>query len=273
MDEIKSQARSNGFDKFHFSFSGGEPTAYKRFLPLIGHYASDEKSKYQSIHMTTNCSPGMKWWKTWLKATESLMRRSITASYHHEFADEQTFGDKLLMLTDAGVYVTINQVMVPELFNELYDRCKRFNDRGINVTLKPQSNESASEIVSGYSGEQIELMKTGFPLKKNDGSAIGQISLMDHKDNFYELDQAERFNAFGFNKFQGWNCNAGYQSCIVREPGGEIKRAYSCHDEPLGTINEGFELFKNPSKCITPTCVSSADSKIPKSRQKETINV
>jgi hypothetical protein len=116
-------------------------------------------------------------------------------------------------------------------------------------------------------------MKTGFPLKKNDGSAIGQISLMDNKDNFYELDQAERFNAFGFNKFQGWNCNAGYQSCIVREPGGEIKRAYSCHDEPLGTIDEGFELFKNPSKCITPTCVSSADSKIPKSRQKETINV
>ena len=60
MDEIKNQARSNGFDSFHFSFSGGEPTAYKRFLPLIGHYASDEKSNYQSIHMTTNCSPGTK---------------------------------------------------------------------------------------------------------------------------------------------------------------------------------------------------------------------
>lgn len=267
MDEIKTQARSNGFHSFHFSFSGGEPTAYKRFLPLIGHYASDVKSRYQSIHMTTNCSPGTKWWKTWIKATESLVRRSITASYHHEFADEQTFGDKLLMLQDAGVYVTINQVMVPELFNELYDRCKRFNDRGINVTLKPQSNETASEIVSGYSDEQIEQMKTGFALKTNDGTTVGQITLMDHKDNLYEMDQAERFNAFGFNRFKGWNCNAGYQSCIVREPGGEIKRAYSCHDEPLGTIDGGFQLFKTPNKCITPTCVSSADSKIPKSRQ------
>ena len=35
-----------------------------------------------------------------------------------EFADETTFGDKLLMLRIAGVYVTINP-MVPELFKEL----------------------------------------------------------------------------------------------------------------------------------------------------------
>ena len=41
IDEIKSQARANGFDSFHFSFSGGEPTAYKRFLSVIEHYAND----------------------------------------------------------------------------------------------------------------------------------------------------------------------------------------------------------------------------------------
>lgn len=267
MDEIKRQARSNRFYNFHFSFSGGEPTAYKRFLPLIGHYAKDNEAQYQSIHMTTNCSPGKKWWSTWLTATETLTRRSITASFHHEFADEKTFGDKLLMLQDAGVYVTINQVMVPALFDELYDRCSRFNQRGINVTLKPQSNETASEIVSGYSESQIELMKTGFPLKTKDGSSIQQIKLIDHKENNYKIDQAERFNAFGFNKFKGWSCKAGFQSCIVREPGGEIKRAYSCHDEPLGTIDTGFQLFKKQMPCITNSCVSSADSKIPKSRR------
>lgn len=267
--EIKRQARANGFNSFHFSFSGGEPTAYKRFLPLIGHYANNDRAKYQSIHMTTNCSPGMKWWKVWLTATESLVRRSITASYHHEFADEKTFGDKLLMLQENGVHTTINQVMVPELFNELYERCERFNQRGINVTLKPQSNESASEIVSGYSEEQIKLMQQGFPLKKHDGSSIQQITMMDFKNNVYHLDQAERFNAFDFNKFKDWTCNAGYQSCIIREPGGEVKRAYSCHDEPLGTIDEGFNLFKQAKKCITPTCVSSADSKIPKHREKD----
>jgi len=76
------------------------------------------------------------------------------------------------------------------------------------------------------------------------------------------FDQAERFNAFGFNKFANWTCNAGYQSVIIR--GNEVKRSYSCHDAPLGNIITGFELFKEPKLCITPACVSSADSKIPK---------
>jgi len=69
-------------------------------------------------------------------------------------------------------------------------------------------------------------------------------------------------NSFGFNKFQGWTCNSGYQSVIIR--GTEVKRAYSCHEVPLGNILTGFGLFVRPQPCITPTCVSSADSKIPK---------
>jgi len=33
MNSIKAQARANGFTDFHFSFSGGEPTANKQFMP------------------------------------------------------------------------------------------------------------------------------------------------------------------------------------------------------------------------------------------------
>ena len=129
IDEIKKQAKANGFDKFHFSFSGGEPTAYKGFLDLINHY-EDYESEYLSIHMTSNCSPAKKWWKKFLDVTDVMDRRSITASFHAEFADEKEFGDKLLYLQDEGVLVTINHVMVPELWEEYYARSKRFIDRG-----------------------------------------------------------------------------------------------------------------------------------------------
>ena len=130
---------------------------------MIEYYNQDPDATYQSIHMTTNLSPGMKWWERWLDATTQLTRRSITASFHHEFANEQEFGDKILMLTNHDVFVTINQVMVPELFDDLYARCKRFHERGINVTLKPQSDPTASFIVDGYTDEQKELMQQGFP--------------------------------------------------------------------------------------------------------------
>jgi len=159
-----------------------------------------------------------------------------------------------------GVYVTINQVMVPTLFETLFERCERFAARGINVTLKPQSDPTASYVVEGYTKEQIKIMQEGFPQKVED-EEVYQIKLTDGIQDYY-MDQAERFNAFDFNRFKGWNCSAGYQSCIIR--GEEVKRAYSCAEEPLGTLYDGFTLFKAPSKCITDTCVSSADSKIPK---------
>jgi len=264
LTEIKMQARENGFNNFHFSFSGGEPTAYKYFGELIEHYCSDTAPKYQSIHMTTNLSPGSKWWNKWLETTKTLQRRSITASYHAEFANEQEFGDKCLQLMKGGTYVTINQVMVPEIFEDLYERLERFAARGINVTLKPQSDPTASYVVHGYTDEQIQKMRTGFPQQVGKVQ-VAQVALYDDKGIEYELDQAERFNAFGFNKFQGWTCNAGYQGIVIRE--NEVKRSYSCHEEPLGTLSEGFEIFKEPQACVTPSCVSSADSKLPKVKE------
>jgi organic radical activating enzyme len=256
VDEIKRQARANGFNQFHWSFSGGEPTAYKHLLELVEHLGLEE---YQSIHMTTNLSPSNNWWAKWASNTKSLQRRSLTASFHAEFANEIEFADKILQLMSDGVYVTINQVMVPTQFYQLYERLQRFDIKGINVTLKPQSNDTASAVVDGYSPRMMELMQEGFPQRTN-GEDVYQIKLNDGTKDYY-IDQAERFNAFGFNKFQGWACNSGYQGVIIR--GNEVKRGYSCYDQSLGTL-DNFELFKEPVCCITPTCVSSADSKIPK---------
>lgn len=260
IDEIKRQARVNGFYKFHWSFSGGEPTAYKRLNDLMGHLGQED---YQTIHMTTNLSPGIKWWTKWLENTKYMQRRSITASYHAEFADEEVFKETCVFLINNGVNLTVNQVMVPGQFHELYNRCVRMSDMGINVTLKPQSNEQANAIVNGYEDDMIEMMQKGFP-QENKGEPVYNVKLIDDTNKVWYIDQAERFNSFGFNKFNDWTCNAGYQSVIIR--GTEVKRSYSCGDYPLGNILTGFGLFVRPQKCITPICVSSADSKIPKSK-------
>ena len=266
MDSIKNQARANGFDRFHFSFSGGEPTAYKKLLDLVEYYA-DDNSPYQSIHMTTNLSPNETWWLRYIEKTKSLSHKSLTASYHAEHADETEFGDKCLFLMENNINVTVNQVMVPALFDEYYDRCQRLWDRGINVTLKPQSNETASRIVDGYTEEQIEKLMKQFPNRYIDGKQLMQVRLEDAKGNDYGIDQAERMNAFGFNRFKGWTCNAGYQSVVIR--GNEVKRAYSCSEQPIGTLTEGFKLFDTARPCVTETCVSSADSKIPKVKHED----
>ena len=254
IDEIKRQARQNRFTEFHWSFSGGEPTAYKHLPELIKHL-DEKESSYQSIHMTTNLSPGSKWWNTWCRNTELLQRRSITASFHEEFAKEQEFGDKCLQLMYELVHVTVNQVMVPDKFYNTLERCNRLRSRGINVTLKPQSNDTATAIVEGYTADMIKIMQDDF--EQQEGY---QIRLTDGINNYY-IDQAERFNALGFNKFKDWKCSAGFQGIIIR--GNEVKRGYSCKEESLGTLSN-FDLLKQPALCITDSCVSSADSKMPK---------
>ena len=255
VDEIKRQARANGFDQFHWSFSGGEPTAYKHLLDLIKYLDDGIATPYQTVHMTTNLSPSLTWWRNWHNATCLLQRRSITASFHSEFANEAEFGDKCIQLMEDLVHITINQVMVPDKFYETLERCQRFRTRGINVTLKPQSNDTATAVVDGYTPDMIKIMQDDF--EQQEGF---QIRLTDGKQDYF-IDQAERFNALGFNSFTNWTCNSGYQSVIIR--GNEVKRAYSCHEDSLGTI-EKFTLFSAPKLCVTDRCVSSADSKIPK---------
>ena len=296
VDEIKRQARENGFNSFHFSLSGGEPTFHPGYLDILEHLASDvPNTNYTSIHMTSNCSRNMKWFENYVECAKPFHRASITASLHTEHLNTrekmQDFADKLILCQEHDVQITINMVMVPNWFERDWENALFFHEQGINVTLKPQSDPTASKVVEGYTEEQMKRLWNGMPQmaytevkRKWEGRpkptfempqyAIGendksvpwhmQVEFTDSKGKKWYMDQAERFNAFNFNNFEGWSCNSGYQGIIIREPDGSIKRSYSCADQPLGYIESGFKLFEKPMPCISKSCVSSADSKIPK---------
>ncbi len=245
--------------------------------------------------MTSNCSRPVRWFEDYVEKVKPFHRASITASLHTEHLDTtakmQDFADKLILCQEHDVQVTINMVMVPEWFERDWDNALFFHEQGINVTLKPQSDPTASRVVDGYTDDNLKRLHNGMPqraytetkrkwndrprpnfelpkhaLVNNDSNVPShfQVEFLDSTGKKWYMDQAERFNAFNFNKFKGWNCNAGYQGIIIREPDGSIKRSYSCSDVPLGNIETGFKLFSNPMPCITDSCVSSADSKIPK---------
>ena len=295
INDIKNQARQNGFNSFHFSFSGGEPTFHPGYLDILKYLADGvTNTNYTSIHMTSNCSRKKDWFEKYVDISKKFHRASITASFHREHLDTQNkisdFADKLEFCQENDVQITINMVMVPEWFNRIYEEALYFHDRGINVTLKPQSNATASAIVEGYTDDMLRRLQNGMPQRAytekkstivrpipnfqlptfsldNDNKSVPQhfqVEFEDENGVKWYMDQAERFNAFNFNQFKGWKCNAGYQGIIIREPDGSVKRSYSCRDVPIGNIETGFQIFNSPKECITDRCVSSADSKIPK---------
>lgn len=301
IDEIKRQARERNFNSFHFSLSGGEPTFHPGYIDILNHLNNDvANTNFTSVHMTTNLSRPLKWFKEeYCPAVSKFHRASITASLHTEHVDTkekmQEFADKLILCQEHDVQVTINMVMVPSQFDRDFDNALFFHEQGINVTLKPQSDPTASKIVDGYTPEMLKRLHNGMPQRAftEDKAAQAklvqrptptflkapdpiyseqhakipqhfQIEFVDKTQKVWYMDQAERFNAFNFNKFKGWECSSGYRSIIIREPDGSVKRSYSCHDAPLGNIETGFKLFDGPVPCTTDSCVSSADSKIPK---------
>jgi hypothetical protein len=240
----------------------------------------------------------MAWFEEYVERAKPFHRASITASLHTEHLDTpekmQDFADKLTFCQEHDVQVTINMVMVPEWFDRDWDNALFFHEQGINVTLKPQSDPTASRVVDGYTSDMLKKLHNGMPQRAyteskrtwnsrpqptfeipkemitGDDKTVPshfQVEFVDSSGKKWYMDQAERFNAFNFNQFKGWNCNAGYQGIIIREPDGSVKRSYSCADVPLGNIETGFKLFDKPMPCISESCVSSADSKIPKRKE------
>jgi hypothetical protein len=116
-------------------------------------------------------------------------------------------------------------------------------------------------LVDGYTDEMLYQMQTAFQQKDNMGIDYNQMAVEDIDGNTYVLDSAERLNAYQFVKFKGWNCNAGYQSVVIRKE--EMIRSFTCSCQALGTTS-AFKLNTAPTECIMDQCVTSADTKIPR---------
>ena len=148
--------------------------------------------------MTTNLSKNMEWFKIYIGIASAFNRASITASYHQEYIkDNNKFANKLLFLQNAGIKITINIVMVPERFDELYKIALFFYGKGLNTTLKPQSDPHANYVVKGYTEDQLAILHNGMPQLDNKKPFM-QVKLTDDTGYDWYMDQAERFNAFNW---------------------------------------------------------------------------
>ena len=298
IDEIKRQARERQFTSFNIAFSGGEPIYHPGFLDILRHIAADtEHCDLQTLNLTTNLSRGTIWWLDFILATKNLHHVSVSASWHHEIhvndlvIQRELFAEKVALLQANNVQQTIVIVMIPSLWDALYDDAMFFQARGLNVTLRPQITADGSRPVDGYDDAMRHVMQTSmvFQLHRaasdrpidtapripkveivaEDRTIEPLIELVDRDGTIWYLDTANRMTVLNFTRFKGWLCSAGYQAAIIREPGGTVHRGLACCDKPLGHIETGFRLFDQPMPCITEVCVSDFDSKLPKKKQKK----
>ena len=269
IDEIKKQARERGYNSFNFTFHGGEPTIYKGYMDLIRYYADDSPNcNCQTVHMTTNLSPSLRWFERWIEVVSPLNHITITASFHKEFVKREPFANKIKFLQEQEkIKIVARIVMVPECFEDLWEDALYFRSRGINVSLMPQKDND-QEVVSGYIDSMLKKMQDGLPMEsKKMEEPYYTLELMDSQENVYFIDEHERMNSLNFNKFKGWKCSAGYGAVVI-ERNGDVRRGHMCWDQILGNMKTGFKLFSKPEFCITPSsCSTGSDIEIPKKKK------
>jgi hypothetical protein len=288
VDAIKNRALGLGFDSFHFSFSGGEPTLHPDFFGLLG-YIAELPITLQSIHVTSNVSPGPRWWARFCRLVAAVQTVSVTASWHPEAgARDPTghrarFAEKVSLLRAHGVRSTVNVIMLPQRFDALLADAGYFQSRGLATALKPLTTDEG-RVIANYTESQRSILRDNHMSRGNNSdenilsnstdTSTGRnlvvpdsknLELTDDTGKDWYLDHAEDLNAHDFNRFHGWMCEAGFRSVVILEPSGEMRRGYGCFEKPLGTAHE-FSLHPFAMRCVTPSCLCSADSKIPKWR-------
>ena len=254
------EAGYNGYNKFAFSISGGEPTKHPDFIRILN-CMFQRNSK---VHITTNCSNNINWFKKLKKHAHKL---SITASFHPEFTSRKEFENKIKLLERMGIKTQINIVLVHDNFDEMYNHAIYFFDRGFVVQAKIQLDYiNGDTFEKPYTKEQLNKIKNSFVKEKK---SYHIFKMIDKDGKEYYIDNLERLLGLNFNRYKDWICEAGYRSIIITEPSGDIKRHFMCKDKPLGNITSGFKLYDKLKKCITEICGSSADCKIPKYKEIE----
>lgn len=107
---------------YKISFTGGEVTANKSFLPLIEYLKSGQFAVDQ-IFVTTNGSASLNYYKKL-----STLVNGISFSVHSEFIEEQSFFEKVVAINDLMVRPerSVHVNIMNEYWNQ--DRIKLYTD-------------------------------------------------------------------------------------------------------------------------------------------------
>lgn len=278
IDSVKKQARSAGINSFSLVLAGGEPTIHPDFFKFIQHFSSDKLDQYTHLSLVTNLSRHMKWWKEFCELAGMFSFINLSASWHKEFAKKDEFIEKVLFIDQhSKILPIVNIVMVPDFWGEQYNTALEFFNAGLNVNIKPMTIKgNGTTRMADYSNDQLKFLQTAdlyyrnrkkdYPPPKNGRHAKGAIELEDFDGNLYSLNSASKLMPMGLTDYRGWSCSAGKNLIKIIEPGGIVRRGNDCKDQILGTIESGFEIYKENKPCITPVCSCFTDLALPKHR-------
>jgi hypothetical protein len=216
---------------FEIDVSGGEPTTYPGFWAL-----ADRVSQRHKLRVLTNLS---------FDPINGLLldskRVSFLASFHPDFCDLDTFGEKCGLLRSRGFEVLATVVAHPSVFDQLPDYERALAGRARRFIPAPfQGEHGGKRYPDAYSHEQKAALRRW----------------RADRDALFDLGLAE-------DSPQGRLCGAG-ATYFRAYPDGDLWRCVSVKDSPgsgrLGRITDAdLPLAHAPAPCPAARCLCRAE--------------
>ena len=238
-------------------FTGGEPTVYPKFIPLI------EECHRRGFRQSV-ISNGVRTLRFWDEAAPLL--DYVILTYHIEYVDRDHFFAVVDRVTrDAGVH--INVTMLPARFAACHEAAQALFDtfQDVSVTMKPLRKDFEHELYD-YSAAELDVLRRQMGVRRRVNQS-GPRSLMTKVfPDGRRVDQwANAFIIKGENRWRGWRCAAGVEAMRIMADG-EVFRSQCRVGGTLGTIESTVALPSEFITCDRSRCSCISDIHLTKVR-------
>ncbi len=264
LDTIITRYKNVGYKHYKFFFSGGEPTAWKNFIPICEWLR--EKLPNCTLAVNTNLSRPLAWWEKHYHLFDD-----VVASFHVEFADKEKYKENNIFLCDKVNYLCTKMLMHEERFWEIVEYgnylktvmpnyfiewTPLFDEMSVNAGPWNYKDPDKMKFINEHNVE----MNFTVPKPYKESKAV---SWNKYNDGSKSPTNSNEIIVNGQNFFKDWVCSVG--DCIFINPTGEVSLASCGQGDRVGHIlNDISKVGPKQIICGKEHCHCGTDIIIPK---------
>jgi organic radical activating enzyme len=262
---IAQRYKQSGYKNFKFFFSGGEPTAWRNFIPICQWIRQELPDS--TIAVNTNLSRPLAWWEK-----HHHLFDDIVASFHVEFSDKKRYEENSIYLCERVNYLSSKMLMHEERFWEIVEFAEHLKSVMPNYFIEWTPLYDELNHVTGpwqykdpaktefFKTHNIEMQQTKDKPGKSTEFAV---SYNRYKNAETQVCNANDIIVNGQNFFSGWQCDVG--DCIFINPVGDVSLASCGQGGTVGHILDDISKV-GPKRitCHKQMCMCGTDIIIPK---------
>lgn len=259
LQTIISRYQDLGYKEFKFFFSGGEPTAWRNFIPICEWLKTNLPRC--TLAVNTNLSRPRAWWEK-----HHHLFDDIVASFHVEFSDKIKYQENSIYLCDKVNYLATKMLLHEERFWEVVEYGNHLKTVMPNYFIEWTPLFDEMSVTTGpwhykdpakadfINNTKVDT-KTTLPKPFNNSKSISYNRFLDGTTT---PTNSNELIVNGENFFRGWKCSVG--DAMFISPVGDVSLASCGQGGQVGHIlSDISKIYPKQIVCAKEYCHCGTD--------------